>query len=82
MGQEYNIIQIGVEDLIDVLYKEIDGIHFMIIYPDIETIRQFYSSYIKSQIEEKGKIVVFAPFYETTDSVRSSFNEVRPNRYP
>lgn len=68
--QDYNILHLTAEDLIDMLSAEINGTHIMIIYPDIDTIRQFYSSYIKNQIEEKNKVVVFAPYYETMDSVR------------
>ncbi len=50
------------------------GIHYIIIYPDLPTLREFYSSYIKNQIEHNKEIVLFAPFYETTDNVRQTLS--------
>lgn len=46
----------------------------MIIYDDLLTLREFYSYYIKIQIEEKKEIVLINPFYETTDSVRETLS--------
>lgn len=46
----------------------------MIIYDDLLTLREFYSYYIKIQIEEKREIVLINPFYETTDSVRETLS--------
>jgi hypothetical protein len=47
----------------------------MIIYPDLPTLREFYSCYIKNQIEDNNEIVLLAPFYETSDSVRQTLLE-------
>lgn len=46
------------------------GAHYIIIYPDLPTLRKTYSQYIKRQIEEKNEIVLILPHYETTDTVR------------
>ena len=46
------------------------GAHYMLIYPDLTTLREFYSCYIHKQIEENNEIVIINPFYETADSVR------------
>jgi hypothetical protein len=46
----------------------------VIIYDDLLTLREFYSYYIKIQIEEKKEIVLINPFYETTDSVRETLS--------
>ncbi|MDQ4073156.1 MAG: MEDS domain-containing protein [Thermoproteota archaeon] len=46
----------------------------MIIYPGLEALRQFYSVHIKKQVEEENNMVVFAPFYETTDYVRTTLS--------
>lgn len=43
----------------------------MIMYKDLETVRQFYSMYIKKQIEEDNGMVVFSSFYEKTDTIRN-----------
>jgi hypothetical protein len=69
------IKNVHVEDAASKLSKEEYGIHCMIIYPDLTTLREFYSYYIKKQIEENNEIVLFSPFYETTDSVRQILSE-------
>jgi hypothetical protein len=46
------------------------GDHYMIVYPDLNTLREIYSHYIKFQLEENNEIVLIIPYYETTDSVR------------
>jgi hypothetical protein len=51
------------------------GLHCLMIYPDIITLREFYTCYIKKQIEEKNRIVLFNPFYETVSSVRRAFSD-------
>ena len=66
---------IHVEDAASELSKEEYGIHCMIIYPDLATLREFYSYYIKKQIEQNNEIVLISPFYETTDSVRQILSE-------
>ncbi len=69
------IKNVHAEDAASKLSKEEYGIHCMIIYPDLTTLREFYSNYIKKQIEENNEIVLFTPFYETTDSVRQILSE-------
>ena len=69
------IKNVHVEDAACKLSKEEYGIHCMIIYPDLTTLREFYSHYIKKQIEENNEVVLFTPFYETTDSVRQILSE-------
>jgi hypothetical protein len=46
------------------------GDHYMIVYPDLDTLREIYLRYIKFQLEENNEIVLMIPYYETTDSVR------------
>ena len=50
------------------------GLHSLIIYPDLTTLREFYSYYIQKQIKEKNELVFVSPFYETTDSVRHNLS--------
>jgi hypothetical protein len=47
----------------------------MIIYPDLDTLRDLYSNYAHKQIQENNGIVLINPFYETTDSVRQVLSE-------
>ena len=51
------------------------GDHYMIVYPDLNTLREIYSRYIKFQLEENNEIVLIIPYYETTDSVRRILSE-------
>ena len=51
------------------------GHHYLILYPDIETMRKVYASYIKRQLEEQPEsVVIFLSYYDTTDSVRRVLN--------
>ena len=48
------------------------GHHYLVLYPDIETMRKVYASYIKKQLEEQpNSVVLFLSYYDTTDTVRS-----------
>jgi hypothetical protein len=51
------------------------GSHFLIRYPDLPTLREMYSHYIKSAVPDDNEIVVILPFYETTDNVRRILSE-------
>jgi hypothetical protein len=46
------------------------GAHYLIIYPDLVTLRELYPNYTQRQLEENNEIVLITPFYETTNSVR------------
>jgi len=47
------------------------GHHYLILYPDLETMRRVYASYIKRQLEEQpNSVVLFLSYYDTTDNVR------------
>jgi hypothetical protein len=41
------------------------GSHYLIIYPDVTTLRELYTHYTKTQLEENHEIVVLIPYYET-----------------
>src|SRR4030095_9326797 len=53
--------------------------HYMIVYPDLTTLRKIYSRYIKFQLEENNEIVLIIPYYETTDTVRRVLSEKKKN---
>jgi len=68
-----NLIQnVKVEDAVIQSTYSNPGLHYVIIYDDLRTLREFYSYYIQLQIEEKKEIVLINPFYETTESVRET----------
>jgi hypothetical protein len=51
------------------------GAHYMVIYPDLDTLREIYSNYAHKQIKANNEIVLINPFYETTDSVRQILSQ-------
>ena len=51
------------------------GIHALIIYSDMSTLRKFWSFYAKKSIEEKNELLFLAPFYETVNSVRETLSK-------
>jgi hypothetical protein len=64
-----------VSNTINQLRRADYGDHYMIVYPDLNTLREIYSRYIKFQLEENNEIVLIIPYYETTDSVRRILSE-------
>ena len=44
--------------------------HTVLVYPDIETLREIYSNYIQQQLD-KNQIVLFLPYFETVEGVRN-----------
>jgi hypothetical protein len=57
--------------------------HYLIVYPDLTTLREMYSKYIQKQINENNETILINPFYETTDSVRQilSKNGINVSKY-
>ena len=53
------------------LKKSSFGAHFLVIYPDMSTLREMYSRYVKFALSDEGnEIVLILPFLETVDNVR------------
>jgi hypothetical protein len=67
---ENQVMNRHVEDALEEIDQAEYGAHYMMIYPDLDTLRELYSNYIGKQIKENNEIVLINPFYETTDSVR------------
>jgi MEDS: MEthanogen/methylotroph, DcmR Sensory domain len=74
------IMNYPVNDALHQINRAQYGAHYMLIYPDLTTLREFYSCYIHKQIEENNEIVLINPFYETTDSVRQVLSEKYDHR--
>jgi hypothetical protein len=51
------------------------GTHALVVYEDLEKLREFYSYYVKKRVEERNELIQLASFYETEDSVRKSLSE-------
>lgn len=55
----------------------------MVIYPILETFREFYTYYLQRQINLKNELVLFDPFYETVRNVKQnlSLGHINVNNY-
>ncbi len=76
MSPKGTINTIAVEDAVNMLSAAEYGIHCLIVYPDLTTLREFYSHYIQRQVEVRNEAVKMASFYETLDSVRRTLSGV------
>ncbi len=68
-----------INDALKLMNKADKGVHFMIIYPDLKTLRMLYPQYIHKRIEGNNEIVLINPFYETTDSMRLLISQANPD---
>jgi hypothetical protein len=71
-----NVIYGNTGNILEQLIQAEYGAHYIIVYPDIMTLREIYSGYIKSQIEDNKEIILILSYYETADNLR---NLLSPN---
>jgi hypothetical protein len=62
-------------DILEHLINTEYGAHSIIVYPNIQTLRETYSKYVKRQLEDNNEIVVILPYYETIDKVRKTLTD-------
>ena len=62
-----NINSLNVEAAGEARLESPYGIHSLIIYSDMVTLREFLSFYTKKGIDEKDEVVCLATFYETVE---------------
>ena len=55
------------------------GVHCLVVYPDMNTLRRIYSYYTKMQLEDNNEIVLILPYYETAEMVRSVLSGEKEN---
>jgi len=58
------------DDLVLRLLELPVGYHYLILYPNIETMRKLYAEYILSLIEDNNVAILVLPYYDTTNKVR------------
>jgi hypothetical protein len=74
-----NLFQGNSIEVSEELLKSELGSHFAIIYPDLITLREMYSHYIKSVLSKGNEIVMILPFLETVYNVRRILSENSAN---
>jgi archaellum biogenesis ATPase FlaH len=60
---------VNARDAAEIISQSEYGLHCLLIYSDLTTLREFYSNYIQKQINDNEMIQIL-PFYETENSVR------------
>jgi hypothetical protein len=70
MVEENGIRNYHLDDALEQIKQSEYGAHHLIIYPNQRVLRELYTKYVKTQLEQENKIVVILPHYETTDSLR------------
>jgi hypothetical protein len=60
----------GVNETLDALKQSQTGVHCLVVYPNLSSLRAIYSNYTKMQLEDNNEIVLVLPYYETPDMVR------------
>lgn len=68
---EHHFVNEAVNQIIQAEYCS----HYLIVYPDLTTLREMYSQYIQRQIKNNNEIILINPFYETIDSVRQNLSK-------
>ena len=72
-----NLITTGSNnEILEHLNKAEYGTHSILISPDIQTLRETYSRYVKRQLEDSNESVLNPPYYETADKVRKTLSIV------
>jgi hypothetical protein len=74
IGVRKTISKLEIDDAVKKIGESIYGLHCLLIYPNLETFREFYIHYIKRQIDLKNEIILFNPFYETVGTVRQNLS--------
>ena len=65
-----NLVKCHISDALEEINQLEHGVHYMITYPNLTTLRELYSNFTHKQIKDNNELVLINPFYETTDSVR------------
>jgi hypothetical protein len=55
------------------------GAHYIVIYPDLRALREIYSHYIKTAIEENNEVVVMISHYESADNFKRILSSTNSN---
>ena len=58
------------DDALEQINQSEDGAHHLIVYPNQRVLRELYTGYVKTQIEDQNKIVLMLPHYETVENLK------------
>jgi hypothetical protein len=70
MVGENGIRNYHLDDALEQINQSEHGAHHLIVYPNQIVLRELYTNYVKTQLEQENKTVLIMPHYETTDSLK------------
>ena len=53
----------NVYDALEQINQSEYGAHHLIVYPDLRVLRELYTKYVKTQLEQENKTVLILPHY-------------------
>ena len=71
LAGEKRILTYHVDDASEQINQSEYGAHHLIVYPDQTVLRELYTKYVKTQIEDQNKIVLVLPHYETVENLKN-----------
>jgi hypothetical protein len=52
------------------VYQTEYGAHYLLVYPDLKTLREIYPKYIKTQLQDPNDIMLIYTYYESPNNIR------------
>jgi MEDS: MEthanogen/methylotroph, DcmR Sensory domain len=71
-----SVTEVSSDDTLRYMLESNCGEHNMLVYPHLDTLREIYSRYSKSQLEKGKEIIVLLPTYENVNSVRRTLTGI------
>ena len=65
------MLKYHIDEALEQINQSEHGAHHLIVYPNQRVLRELYTKYVKTQLEDGNKTVLILPYYETTESLRN-----------
>jgi hypothetical protein len=72
---QQNLVSNSLDNISEQINKAQYGSHYLLIYPDMKTLREIYSRYVKTQLEDNNEIVLILTYYEPPDNIRKILSD-------
>jgi Cft2 family RNA processing exonuclease len=70
MVEDKGIRNYNLDDALEQINKSEYGAHHLIVYSDQRVLRELYTRYVKTQLEQENKTVLILPHYQTADNLQ------------
>ena len=65
-----NLINCCTNDILEQLYQAEYGAHYLLVYPDLKTLREIYPKYVNPQLQDNNELIVILTYYDPPDNIR------------